>query len=86
MAVAEPTYARTMAQDSNCDVTGGELILLRSEVPRQTVPIGGNMRSLLESARPGDDIVVRVTQVTRTNFRGNKINSEQREIIRIPIK
>lgn len=86
VAVPEPTFARTMAKDSNFEVTGGELILLRSEVPRQTVPIGGSMRSLLESARPGDDIVVRVTQVTRTNFRGNKINSELREIKRIAVK
>jgi gliding motility-associated protein GldM len=85
-AIAEPTFARTMAKDSNFEVTGGELILLRSEVPRATVPIGSGMRSLLESARPGDDIVIRVTQVTRTNFRGNKINTEQREIRRIPIK
>jgi hypothetical protein len=86
VAVPEPTFARTMAKDSKFDVTGGELILLRSEVPRATVPIGSGMRTLLESARPGDDIVIRVTQVTRTNFRGNKINTEQREIIRIPIK
>lgn len=86
VAKPEPNFARTMSKDSNFDVTGGELILLRNDVPRTTVPIGSGMRSLLESARPGDDIVVRVTQVTRTNFRGNKINSEQREIIRIPIK
>lgn len=86
VAVPEPTFARTMAKDANFEVTGGELILLRSEVPRQTIPIGGSMRSLLESARPGDDIVVRVTQVTRTNFRGNKINSELREIKRIAVK
>lgn len=85
-AVAEPTFARTMAKDSNFEVTGGELILLRSEVPRGTVPIGGSMRTLLESARPGDDIVIRVTQVTRTNFRGNKINSELRQIIRLAVK
>lgn len=85
-AVAEPTFARTMAKDSNFEVTGGELILLRSEVPRATVPIGSGMRSLLESARPGDDIVIRVTQVTRTNFRGNKINSELRQIIRLAVK
>lgn len=86
VAKPEPNFARTMSKDSNFDVTGGELILLRNDVPRTTVPIGSGMRSLLESARPGDDIVVRVTQVTRTNFRGNKINSEQREIIRIPVK
>jgi gliding motility-associated protein GldM len=85
-AVAEPTFARTMAKDANFEVTGGELILLRSEVPRATVPIGSGMRSLLESARPGDDIVIRVTQVTRTNFRGNKINSELRQIIRLAVK
>jgi hypothetical protein len=75
-----------MAKDAKFEVTGGELILLRNEVPRTTVPIGSGMRSLLESAKPGDDIVIRVTQVTRTNFRGNKIVSEQREIYRIAIK
>jgi gliding motility-associated protein GldM len=85
-AIAEPTFARTMAKDSNFEVTGGEIILLRSEVPRGSVPIGGSMRTLLESARPGDDIVIRVTQVTRTNFRGNKINSELRQIIRLAVK
>ena len=85
-AVAEPTFARTMSKDSNFEVTGGELILLRSEVPRATVPIGSGMRSLLESARAGDDIVIRVTQVTRTNFRGNKINSELRQTIRLAVK
>lgn len=89
-AQAEPTFARTMAKDAKFEVTGGELILLRNEVPRTTVPISsGNalaMRSLLESAKAGDDIVVRVTQVTRTNFRGNKIATNQPEIIRIPIK
>lgn len=86
IAKPEPTFARTMSKDAKFEVTGGELILLRNEVPRTTVPIGSGMRTLLESAKAGDDIVIRVTQVTRTNFRGNKINSEQREIIRIAIK
>lgn len=89
-AVPEPTFGRTMAKDANFEVTGGELRLLRNEVPRQTVRIssGNNlaMRQLLESARPGDDIVIEVNQVTRTNFRGNKIPSELRQIIRIAIK
>jgi hypothetical protein len=79
-----------MAKDAKFEVTGGELILLRNEVPRTTVQItNGNslaMRSLLESAKPGDDIVLRITQVTRTNFRGNKIATNQPEILRIPIK
>nr|HAD50266.1 gliding motility protein GldM [Algoriphagus sp.] len=74
LATPEPTFGRTMAKDANFEVTGGEVRLLRSDVPRQTIQISnGNslaMRSLLESARPGDDIVVVVNQVTRTNFRG----------------
>jgi gliding motility-associated protein GldM len=86
IAKPEPTFARTMAKDANFEVTGGELILLRNEVPRTTVPISSGLRSLLESAKPGDDIVIRITQVTRTNFRGNKIPTEQREIIRMAIK
>jgi hypothetical protein len=44
------------------------------------------MRSLLESARAGDDIVVVVNQVTRTNFRGNKIPSSLNQVIRIGVK
>lgn len=89
-AVAEPTFGRTMAKDANFEVTGGEMRLLRNEVPRQTVQItnGGQlaMRQLLESARAGDDIVFEIRQVTRTNFRGNRIPSELRQIIRIPVK
>ena len=90
LAKPEATFGRTMAKDANFDVTGGEVRLLRNDVPRQTVPISnGNsiaMRSLMESARAGDDIVIVVTQVTRTNFRGNKIPSTLNRVIRIGVK
>jgi gliding motility-associated protein GldM len=89
-AVAEPTFGRTMGKDANFEVSGGELILLRNDVPRATVQItsGKNlaMRSLLEGAKPGDIIVARITQVTRTNFRGSKIQMPQPEVIPIRIK
>ncbi|MGY6558653.1 MAG: type IX secretion system motor protein PorM/GldM [Nitritalea sp.] len=87
-AISEPTFGRTMARDANFEVTGGEVILIRNEVPRGSVPISGTnvaVRSLLESARQGDDLVIRVTEVTRTNFRGNKIKSSQNALIRLPI-
>ncbi len=90
LAKPEPTFGRTMAKDAAFEVTGGEMRLLRNEVPRETVQISNGsslaMRSLLESARAGDDIVFEIRQVTRTNFRGNKIPAELRQIIRIPIK
>ncbi|TXE12629.1 gliding motility protein GldM [Algoriphagus aquimarinus] len=89
-AQPEPTFGRTMAKDAKFEVTGGEVRLLRSDVPRQTISISnGNsiaMRQLLESAKAGDDIVVVVTQVTRTNFRGNKIPSTLNQVIRIGVK
>lgn len=89
-AKPESNFGRTMAKDANFEVTGGEVRLLRSDVPRQTIQISsGNsiaMRQLLESARAGDDIVVVVTQVTRTNFRGNKIPSTLNQVIRIGVK
>ncbi|MEB2784595.1 gliding motility protein GldM [Algoriphagus persicinus] len=90
LAKAEPTFARTMSKDASFDVTGGEMRLLRNEVPRQTVQISnGNslaMRSLLESARTGDVVVFEIRQVTRTNFRGNKIPSELRQVVPIRVK
>lgn len=90
LAKAEPTFARTMAKDAVFEVTGGEMRLLRNEVPRQTTPISnGNslaMRSLLESARAGDVVVFEIRQVTRTNFRGNKIPSELRQVVTIRVK
>jgi len=89
-AIPEATFGRTMAKDANFEVTGGEVRLLRNDVPRQTIPISsGNslaMRQLLESAKTGDDIVVVVTQVTRTNFRGNKIPSTLNKVLRIGVK
>jgi gliding motility-associated protein GldM len=88
-AIAEPTFGRTMARDANFEVTGGEVILLRNEVPRERVNISGKnvaIRNLLAAARSGDALVIRVTEVTRTNFRGNKIRSNQPEIIRMAIK
>ncbi|REG88429.1 type IX secretion system motor protein PorM/GldM [Algoriphagus antarcticus] len=90
LAKAEPTFARTMAKDANFEVTGGEMRLLRNEVPRQTVQISSGsslaMRSLLESARAGDVVVFEIRQVTRTNFRGNKIPSELRQVVPIRVK
>ncbi|MEP4376901.1 MAG: GldM family protein, partial [Algoriphagus sp.] len=90
LAKAEPTFARTMAKDATFEVTGGEMRLLRNEVPRQTVQIssGNNlaMRSLLESAKAGDVVVFEVRQVTRTNFRGNKIPTELRQVVPIRVK
>lgn len=88
-AIAEPTFGRTMARDSNFEVTGGEVILLRNEVPRERVNISGKnvaIRNLLAASRSGDALVIRVTEVTRTNFRGNKVRSNQPEIIRMAIK
>jgi gliding motility-associated protein GldM len=88
-AIAEPTFARTMAKDSNFEVTGGEVTLLRNEVPREKVAINGEnvaIRNLLASAKSGDALVIRVTEITRTNFRGNKIKTNQNEVIRMGIK
>jgi gliding motility-associated protein GldM len=90
IAEPEPTFGRTMAKDANFEVTGGEVRLLRNDVPRQTIQISNGsslaMRQLLESARAGDDIVIVVNQVTRTNFRGNKIPSSLNQVIRIGVK
>jgi gliding motility-associated protein GldM len=88
-AIPEPTFGRTMARDANFEVTGGEVILLRNEVPRDKVAINGKnvaIRNLLAAAKSGDALVIRVTEVTRTNFRGNKIRNNQPEIIRMAIK
>ena len=88
-AVPEPSFARTMAKDSNFEVTGGEVRLIRSDVPRETVKITGEnvaIRNLLQVAKSGDRLIVLVSQVTRTNFRGEKINTPVSEVITIPIR
>ena len=90
-AIPEANFGRTMARDSNFEVTGGEVTLLRSEVPRDKVAINGKnvaIRNLLAAAKSGDALIIRVTEVTRTNFRGNKIKTTltSPEIIRMGIK
>jgi hypothetical protein len=60
-------------------------------VPREKVAISGKniaIRNLLASAKSGDALVIRVTQITRTNFRNSKIvnNLAQPEIQRLSIK
>lgn len=90
-AIPEVNFGRTMAKDANFEVTGGEVILLRNEVPREKVNISGEnvaIRNLLASAKTGDGIVIRVTEVTRTNFRGSKIKTAlpSPEIYRLQIK
>lgn len=91
IAKAEPTFARTMAKDANFDVTGGQLRLIRNDVPRGdaiNITNGSSLAisSLLAGAKAGDDIVIEVRGVTRTNFRGNKIPSDITQVIRIPVK
>jgi hypothetical protein len=44
------------------------------------------MRGLLSGAASGDIIVVRISQVTRTNFRGEKIPMEFRGVITVRVK
>lgn len=88
-AVPEPTFARTMARDSKFEVTGGEVRLIRNDVPRETIKITGEnvaIRNLLQVAKSGDRIVVIANEVTRTNFRGDRIPSPVSEVIMIPIK
>ncbi|MEX2593505.1 MAG: gliding motility protein GldM [Anditalea sp.] len=88
-AVPEPNFARTMARDSNFEVTGGEVRLVRNDVPRETVKITGEnvaIRNLLQAAKSGDRLIVVATEVTRTNFRGNKITTPVSEVHTISIK
>src|SRR5690554_192791 len=83
-AVPDPTFARTMAKDSNFEVTAGEVRLIRNDVPRESVNITGEnvaIRNLLQVAKSGDRIVIVATQVTRTNFRGDKINTPVNEVV-----
>jgi gliding motility-associated protein GldM len=90
-AEAEPTFARTMARDAKFEVTAGEITLVRSEVPRGSVNITGEtvgIRNLAEQAKTGDQFIVRVTEVTRTNFQNRKVKTklDRPQIIRIAIK
>lgn len=88
-AIPEPTFAQTMARDSNFEVTAGEVRLVRNDVPRSSVRISGrnvSTTSLLAEAQPGDKLVVIVNEVTRTNFQGNKIASPLNEVYTINIR
>lgn len=90
-ALAEPTFARTMARDAKFEVTGGEVSLIRSEVPRGSVNITGesvSIRNLAEQAKTGDRLIVRVTEITRTNFQSKKVRMplSQPMIMSFPIR
>jgi gliding motility-associated protein GldM len=88
-AVPEPTFAQTMARDSNFEVTAGEVRLVRNDVPRASVRISGrnvSTSSLLAEAQAGDKLVVIVNEVTRTNFQGNKIANPFNAVYTISIR
>ncbi|MBD3629147.1 gliding motility protein GldM [Cyclobacterium sp.] len=88
-AIPEPTFGRTMSRDANFEVTGGEVRLVRNDVPRESVNITGQnvaVRNLLAQAQSGDKLVVIAREVTRTNFRGNKIKSTVNEVYPISIR
>jgi gliding motility-associated protein GldM len=88
-AVAEPTFGRTMPRDANFEVTGGEVRLVRNDVPRENITISGQsvaVRNMLAQAQSGDRLIIIAREVTRTNFRGNKIKSTVNEVFSIPIR
>lgn len=88
-AIAEPTFAQTMARDSNFEVTAGEVRLVRNDVPRTSVRISGenvSISSILAEAQSGDRLIVIVNEVTRTNFQGNKIRSQVNEVYPVAIR
>jgi gliding motility-associated protein GldM len=79
VAKSEPTFARTMPKDANYAVSSvriqwGRNGEVRGSVTKSGAP--GGFNSLLERAAPGDVFVVYIDQVTRTNFRGEKILKE----------
>jgi gliding motility-associated protein GldM len=91
IAKAESNFALTMKKDANFDVTGGQVRLIRNDVPRGdaiNITNGSSLSlsSLLAGAKAGDDIVLEIKGVTRTNFRGNKIPLALTQVIRIPVK
>jgi gliding motility-associated protein GldM len=87
VAKSDPTFARTMAKDANFAVTGGEITLVRNDVPRGApVSIGSGIRGLLGGATAGDILVIRINQITRTNFRGEKIPMDFRGVITVRVK
>jgi len=88
-AIPEPTFGRTMPRDAKFEVTGGEVRLVRNDVPRESVNITGQnvaVRNLLAQAQSGDKLVVIAREVTRTNFRGNQIKSTVNEVYPISIR
>ncbi|WP_375585088.1 gliding motility protein GldM [Cyclobacterium xiamenense] len=88
-AIPEPTFGRTMPRDANFEVTAGEVRLVRNDVPRESVNITGQnvaVRNLLAQAQGGDRLVIIAREVTRTNFRGNKIRSTVNEVYSIQIR
>ena len=87
VAKSDPNFARTMAKDANFAVTGGEITLVRNDVPRGTpASIGAGIRGLLGGAASGDILVIRINQITRTNFRGEKIPMDFRGVITVRVK
>jgi gliding motility-associated protein GldM len=87
LAKSDPNFARTMAKDANFAVTGGEITLVRNDVPRGApVSIGAGIKGLLGAAASGDIVVIRINQITRTNFRGEKIPIDFRGVITVRIK
>ncbi len=88
-AIPEPTFAQTMARDSNFEVTSGEVRLVRNDVPRASVRISGrnvSTSSLLAEAQAGDRLIIIVNEITRTNFQGNKIVSPFAEVYSLTIR
>jgi len=89
-AMPEANFGRTMPDDANFEVTAGEVILVRNDVPRETIQINGEsigaINTLRQRAAPGDRFVIVVKEVTRTNFQGNKIKSQVNEVYNISIK
>jgi hypothetical protein len=87
IAKADPNFAETMKRDSNFSIGAGKIQLVRNDVARgDAVPISSGFKGVLGSATKGDIIVIQIDQITRTNFRGEKISMNYKGVITVRVK
>jgi gliding motility-associated protein GldM len=86
----DESFAAFLPKEANYRINGGKVTLTRAGRPVGSKPITGNVTAtsdLAAQAKPGDILLVEVTSVSRSNFRGELKPAElANKYFSIPIK
>ena len=87
--VADANFKETNPADAKYSIASGEILLARGTTPVRRIPLNSNKAEVMDFrslVRPGDRLVIEVSEVRRTNYKGSTEKVEgASDVFQIPI-